>query len=173
MNHHIPSGPLGLLVLLAGSLQVAGASAQFDAMAGFWMGPGRIELDGGASEALTCRAYYATAGEANRLSVVLRCSSRSNKIELRAKLAAQGASLQGTWEERTFNASGTVTGHATEREIALSIDGGGFTATMLVVHEGDHQSVSIAAQGVGFKNVSVSLTRSADPHGEQRDEARR
>jgi hypothetical protein len=172
MSHHIPAGPLGLLVLLAGSFQVAGASPQnaFDSMSGFWMGPGRIEFDGGASEALVCRAYYTTAGQANRLNVALRCSSRSNKIELRAKLAAEGSHLTGTWEERTFNASGTVSGQATEQEISLSIDGGGFTATMQVLQEGAHQSVSIATQGVGFKSVSVSLTRSA---GDQEDEPER
>lgn len=140
-------------------------------MSGFWMGPGRIEFDEGLSEALLCKAYYATADEASRLSIVLRCASRSNKIELRAKLAAEGSNLTGTWEERTFNASGTVTGQATEREIALSIDGGGFTATMLVEQDSGNQSVSITTQGVAFKKVSVSLTRGADSPGDKRDES--
>ena len=162
MIHRIPSGPLGLLFLLAGSLQLAGAAPQaaFGSMSGFWMGPGRIEFDEGSSEALLCKAYYAAADQDARLSIVLRCASRSNKIELRAKLAAEGSNLTGTWEERTFNAAGTATGQATEREITLSIDGGGFTATMLVIQEGRHQSVSITTQGVGFKKVSVSLVRS-------------
>ena len=135
------------------------------------MGPGRIEFDEGSSEALLCKAYYATADQTNRLSIVLRCASRSNKIELRAKLAAEGPNLTGTWEERTFNASGTATGQATERETTLSIDGGGFTATMLVIQEGGHQSVSITTQGVGFKTVSVSLSRNASDQEGKRDEA--
>ena len=174
MTHRIPSGPLALLVLLAGSLQVASAAPQqvFGSMAGSWRGPGRIEFDEGSSEAIVCKAYYTTADQANRLSIVLRCASRSNKIELRAKLAADGSNLTGTWEERTFNASGTVTGQATEREITLSIVGGGFTATMLVIQEGGHQSVSITTQGVGFKTVSVSLIRSASGQEAKRDDAR-
>lgn len=128
-------------------------------MAGFWIGPGRIEFDEGASEALVCKAYYTTTHQTNRLSIVLRCASPSQKIELRAQLAAQGSNLTGTWEERTFNASGTVTGEATDQQITLSIDGGGFTATMLVIQDEGQQSVSITTQGVGFKKVSVSLTR--------------
>jgi hypothetical protein len=173
MTHRKSSRPLGLLFLLAGSLQVACAAPQdvFGSMSGFWMGPGRIEFDEGLGEALLCKAYYATADQASRLSIVLRCASRSNKIELRAKLAAEGSKLTGTWEERTFNASGTVTGQVTEREIILSIDGGGFTATMLVEQDSENQSVSITAQGVAFKKVSVSLTRGADGQGGKRDEA--
>jgi hypothetical protein len=140
-------------------------------MSGFWMGPGRIEFDGGLSEALLCKAYYTTADQADRLSIVLRCASRSNKIELRAKLAAEGSKLTGTWEERTFNASGTATGQAVDGKITLSIDGGGFTAAMLVNQDRGHQSVSITAQGVGFKTVSVSLSRNASDQSDKRDEA--
>jgi hypothetical protein len=109
-----------------------------------------------------CKAYYATTDPTGRLSIVLRCASPSQKIELRAQLVAQGPNLTGIWEERTYNASGTVTGQATDRQITLSVDGGGFTATMLVVQDGEHQSVSIATQGVGFTKVSVSLTRGAN-----------
>ena len=79
--------------------------------------------------------------------------------------------MSGTWEERTFNASGTATGQATDREITLSIDGGGFTATMLVVQDRGQQSVSITTQGVGFKAVSVSLSRNASDQDGKRDEA--
>jgi hypothetical protein len=142
----------------------------FSAMSGFWIGPGRIEFDGGSSEALLCKAYYAT-DQAKRLSIVLRCASRSNKIELRAKLTAGGSNLTGTWEERTFNASGTATGRAMDGKITLSIDGGGFTAAMLVIQDSGHQSVSITAKGVGFKAVSVSLSRNASDQEGKRDAA--
>jgi hypothetical protein len=173
MSYRVPSGPLGLLVLLAGSLQVVGAPPPplLASMAGFWVGPGRIEFDAGASEALLCKAYYATADQANRLSIVLRCASRSQKIELRAKLAAAGSTLTGTWEERTFNARGTATGQVTDGKITLQIDGSGFNATMLVMQDREQQSVSITAQGVGFKAVSVSLSRNAGDQQDRRDAA--
>ena len=172
MNYCTPSGPLGLLFLLAGSLQVAGAAPQelFGSLSGFWIGPGRIEFSEGASEALLCKAYYTTADQADRLNIVLRCASRSNKIELRAKLTADGSNLIGTWEERTFNATGTVAGKAADGKIALAIDsGGGFSATMLVIQDDAHHSVSITARGVGFKSVYVSLSRDVSDAGGKRD----
>lgn len=138
-------------------------------MSGFWTGPGRIEFEGGTSEALLCKAYYTTGNEGDRLGIVLRCASPSQKIELRAKLEVQGTHLSGTWEERTFNASGTVTGEASDRQITLSVNGGGFTAAMLVVHDSGAQSVSITTQGAGFKTVSVSLVRGVNGQAGERD----
>lgn len=165
MIRQIPTRHTALLVLLAGALQgglqpvIAAPRDLFDSIAGSWKGPGRIEFDGGSSEALLCKAYYTTKERGDSLGIAIRCASPSNKIELRAKLEAQGDSLTGTWEERTFNASGSVTGQATDHQISLSIEGGGFTATMLVIRDSGHQSVSIATEGVGFKKVSVSLVR--------------
>jgi hypothetical protein len=166
MSQRIPSGPVGLLVLLASSLQPTSAAPQqlFSSISGYWVGPGRIEFSEAASEALLCRAYYTTKNEDERLTIAIRCASRSHKIELRAQLAVQGSNLTGNWEERSFNASGTVTGQVTDQEISLSIEGGGFTASMLVIQDKQHQSVSIATQGVGFKTVSVSLTRGESGH---------
>ncbi len=171
MNQQTPSRHLALLALLVSSLQPTSAAPLevFSAMPGFWIGPGRIEFNEGASEALVCKAYYATTDQTSRLSIVLRCASPSQKIELRAQLLAQGSNLTGIWEERTFNASGTVTGQATDQQISLSIDGGGFTATMQVIQDGGQQSVSITTQGVGFKKVNVSLTRSASGHKDKRN----
>ena len=172
MNQQTTSRHLALLALLAGSLQPTSAAPLevFNAMSGFWIGPGRIEFDAGASEALVCRAYYRTAHQAQGLSIVLRCASPSNKIELRAKLVANGQSLSGTWEERTYNASGTATGQAIDGKVTLSIDGDGFTATMLVIQDRLQQSVSITAQGVAFKTVTVSLSRNASDQGDRSGE---
>lgn len=158
MNQRIS---VALLALLASSLQPTSAAPHevLSSMSGFWTGPGRIEFDGGASEALVCKAYYTSKDGGDGLGIALRCASPSQKIELRAQLTARGRNLTGTWEERSFNASGTVTGQATDQQISLSVDGGGFSATMLVIQDKEHQSVSITTQGIGFKKVMVSLTR--------------
>lgn len=163
MISRILARPLSLIALLACGLGISekSSAAEFGELAGFWKGPGRIEFSDGSSEALMCKAYYATTDQAKRLSIALRCASRANKIELRAKLVAKGARLTGTWEERTFNASGTVTGDANDGEIALTIDGGGFGATMLVSQDDQQQTVSIAAHGVAFTKVNVALSRNA------------
>jgi hypothetical protein len=169
MNHFSRSA--ALLALLAQAVQPISAAPHevFGSMSGYWIGPGRIEFDAGTSEALLCKAYYATPHQTDRLSIVLRCASPSQKIELRAQLVADGPNLTGTWEERTYNASGTVTGQVKDQQISLSIDGGGFTATMQVIQDEGQQSVSITTQGVGFKKVSVSLTRSASGHVDKRN----
>jgi hypothetical protein len=151
-----------LLLLVLGGAQPRAAPLThelFVLMSGYWYGPGRIRYEGGVSEALLCKAYYTTKDQIDRLSIVLRCASPSNKIELRAQLVAQGETLSGSWEERTFNASGTATGSVTENQVSLSIDGGGFSAAMLVEQETSSQSVSITTKGVGFNDVVVSLTR--------------
>ncbi|KAB2943680.1 MAG: hypothetical protein K8F92_13300 [Hyphomicrobium sp.] len=161
-----------LLLLALGGAQSRAAPLThelFVSMSGYWSGPGRIHYDGGVAEALSCKAYYTTKNQIDRLSIVLRCASPSNKIELRAQLVAQGENLSGSWEERTFNASGTVTGRVSEGQVSLSIDGGGFSAAMLVTQETSNQSVSITTQGVGFNEVSVSLTRKGGERNYGRD----
>jgi hypothetical protein len=154
------STTLLLFVLSAARLSAASPIEDlFVSMAGFWTGPGRIQYEGYPSEALQCRAYYNTKSQLNHLSIVLRCASSSNKIELRAQLTADGESLSGIWEERTFNVNGTVKGQIKGRKIELSIEGSGFSAAMSVEQETSNQSVSITTTGVAFNGVSVTLTR--------------
>ena len=138
------------------------------AMSGFWSGPGRIEFDAAQSEALRCKAYYTTKEPSDHLSMAIHCAGASYKIELRAQLTAQGNKLSGSWEERSFNASGTARGHIDDKTVSLVVDGGGFHATMLVVHDSAKQSVSITTQGIGLKKVDVSLNREPQGHGGQK-----
>ena len=160
-----------VLTTLIGSFQSASAASQgvFHSMAGSWKGPGRIELGKGGSEALLCKAYY-TAKQGDLLGIAIRCASPSLKIELRAKLAVRGDQLIGSWEERTFNASGSVSGRAKDDEISLSIEGGGFTASMLVNHGGGRQTVLITANGAAFTKVTLSLARQESQQRRERSE---
>jgi hypothetical protein len=148
-------------LIIAGTLSQASplrAAGAFAFLSGSWSGSGSIRLDDGRSEALKCRAYYSPKGEEN-LGLALRCASASNKIELRAQLTASGSRVAGHWEERTFNASGTVAGHASGNNIKLSINGGGFSGSMAVTTEGHSQVISVATQGAALKGVSVNLRR--------------
>jgi hypothetical protein len=156
---------MALGIFLACGLPPVSAQTRelLSSMSGFWSGPGRIEFDASQSEALRCKAYYATKEHSGHLSMAIHCASPSYKIELRAQLTAQGNKLAGSWEERSFSASGTATGHIEDKTVSLVVDGGGFSATMLVVHDSAKQSVSITTQGIGFKKVDVSLNR--EPQG--------
>src|SRR5690606_16098420 len=107
-----------------------------------------------------CNAYYTNRDDGAGLGIALRCASQSYKIELRSKILSQGTRITGTWEERTFNASGTVTGQATGSKINMSVVGGGFTGSMAVNTTGSSQTVAINTQGIGLRSVSISLSKS-------------
>ena len=145
-----------LFAFAAGPADAAGPFAQLD---GSWSGSGRINLTDGKSEGLKCTAYYTTKGGGAEVGVALRCASASNKVELRAKLASDGGRVSGSWEERTFNASGTVTGQASPTQIKLVINSGGFTGSMAVTTAGKSQVISVSTEGVALKGVSVKLQR--------------
>ena len=145
-----------LFVFAAGPADAAAPFAQLD---GSWTGSGRINLTDGKSEGLKCRAYYTPKAGGAEIGVALRCASASNKVELRAKLTSDGSRVSGSWEERTFNASGTVTGHASPTQIKLVINGGGFSGSMAVTTTGKSQVISVSTEGVALKGISVKLQR--------------
>jgi len=136
----------------------AAPAGPFDGLTGSWTGSGQVRLEDGKTEGLKCKAYYTPKGGSS-LGLALRCASASNKIELRASLSSAGGRVSGDWEERSFNAAGTVTGHASGDSIRLSINGGGFTGSMVVKTSGGNQSISVAAQGSALKGVNITLKR--------------
>jgi hypothetical protein len=146
------------VLLMAAGISEGRAETPFDTLAGNWTGSGQIKLDNGKSEALKCRAYY-TRKEEDTLGIAIRCASASNKIELRANLNQSGSQVEGTWEERTFNAAGTVIGRVTSGRINLSITGGTFSGSMNVAITGARHSVSIETNGIGLRAVNISLSR--------------
>jgi len=139
----------------------AQAQSPFTGLVGTWSGSGQIRLENGASESIRCNAYYTNRDEGAGLGIALRCASQSYKIELRSKLNSQGGHLSGQWEERTFNASGSVSGKAAGGKIDLSVVGGGFSGSMAVNTSGSSQTVAINTSGIGLKSVSISLSRSS------------
>jgi hypothetical protein len=138
----------------------AAADNVFATLNGTWSGAGQIRLEGGSTESLRCRAFYTAKDDGAGLGLAIRCASTSNKIELRATLTYAGGKIIGSWEERQFNAGGSVTGQATNSRISLSITGGGVSGSMTVSLNGATQSVSIQTDGIGLKAVNINLSRS-------------
>lgn len=162
VRRHFIKGLTAALVMLGGlgvGVRPALADGPFASYGGTWSGSGTIRLSGGNSEALRCKAYYTPKDGGSSMGLAIRCASASNKIELRAQLSVDGGRVSGSWEERTFNASGNVTGRANANRITLTIAGGGFNGTMSVSTSGSSQSVSITTEGIGLKGVSISLSR--------------
>lgn len=135
------------------------AEAPFAGLNGTWSGGGQIRLSGGSTEALKCKAYYTPKESGTSVGMAIRCASPSNKIELRATLMFQGGRVTGSWEERTFNAMGEVSGSAAGNRLNLSIVGGGFSGAMAVSTNGSSQTVSITTDGIGLKGVNISLSK--------------
>ena len=138
----------------------ARAENPFATLNGTWSGAGQIKLEGGSSESLKCRAYYNAKDDGNGLGLAIRCASASNKIELRANLTYAGGKISGDWEERQFNAGGSVTGQASGSRISLAITGGGVNGSLTVALNGASHSVSIQTTGIGLRAVNINLSRS-------------
>src|SRR5690242_15320816 len=83
---------LGGLVL-AGQTAGAGAEGPFPRLAGSWSGNGKVVLDQGKSEQISCRAYYTAKSAGADLALAIRCASSSYKIEMRATLSQQNGQV--------------------------------------------------------------------------------
>jgi hypothetical protein len=134
------------------------ADTLFDSLRGSWSGSGQIRYEDGTAEGIRCTAYY--TGEGAQLRLAIRCESGSNKVEIRGQLTAQGETLSGTWEERTFNAAGDAKGRVAADKMSLSVVGGGFKGAMSVSAAGGKQSVNIYTEGIKMKSVSITLGKS-------------
>ncbi len=165
MSSTIPVRRKVLAILAAAPLfalasTAARADNPFATLNGSWSGAGQIKLEGGSSENLKCRAYYNAKDDGNGLGLAIRCASASNKIELRANLTYAGGKISGDWEERQFNAGGSVTGQASGNRISLAITGGGVNGSLTVALNGASHSVSVQTTGIGLRAVNINLSRS-------------
>lgn len=137
----------------------AQSAKPFAGMSGVWSGRGTISLEGGAREAIRCRATYAVRSDGDALQQTLRCASDSYKIELTSNLVASGGKLTGTWSEATRNVSGDVEGITSGGRFQVVVRAGTFSANLALTTRGNSQSVVIHSEGGEFKGASITLTR--------------
>ncbi len=95
-------------------------------------------------KSLRCNANYSPRRDT--LGLALRCASSSNRIELRANLVSRGNRVSGTWEERSYNVSGSVSGVGAGNSLRLGINGGGLSGFMVVTTTG-RLAVDFSAHG--------------------------
>lgn len=147
-------------VLASSQLEPAFAKepGPFAQLAGSWSGGGQVRFEGGRSERISCRAYYTPRDAGSAVNLALRCASKDNKIEMRASLSSANGRVTGDWEERTYNASGSITGRASGGSLTLAI-GGVISGSMQVSTSGSRQQVSISTSGAALQGVSISLSK--------------
>lgn len=149
------------LAALAAAMCVSPALAQQSSLAGLagtWSGGGQVRLSDGSTERLSCRAFYTARDGGSGLGVALRCASASYKIDLRSSIKVTAGRVSGSWEERSFNAAGSVSGSSSGGSLSLSFSGT-TTGSMSVSYGGSSQRVSITTSGGGLSRISLSLSR--------------
>jgi hypothetical protein len=148
---------LSILAVCTGPL--AAAAGPFTALAGSWSGEGTVMVSNGVNERLRCRATYRVAGQGQDADLNLRCASDSYNFNLLSTVRSEGGEISGSWSETTHNASGSLSGRATGRQILVSARGGTFVANLLLVTHDNRQSVSIRATGADVTGADIMLSR--------------
>jgi hypothetical protein len=153
---------LGALALIGAatiglSANSATAGASLDVLAGSWRGDGTMAFEDGKTESISCNGYYRGTGD---YSIVIRCKGTSSDFELRSKLKSNGDKVSGSWEERTYHATGDASGTASAGKLNVEFSGS-LTGSLEMSYSTSSQSVlvSVGTKGAGIKGVRVSLIR--------------
>ena len=147
---------LGFL-LSSGTISPSEAASALAKLRGSWGGSGTFSLADGTVERIRCNAYY--TGGSSQLRLAIRCRSATNNIDIRSRLSHSAGNLSGSWEEGTYNVEGSAYGSISRRNLNLSVEGGGLSATMDVSFTSRRQRVSINVFGVPLQSVNISLRR--------------
>ena len=152
---------LGALAALAfGTATTSAYAGPFSGLAGSWAGSGHISLSNGTKERIRCRAHYSVGNGGNMLQQSLRCASDSYNFELRSDVESHGGHVTGNWNESTRQIGGTLSGHARQGHIEVSVQNPNFNARLTLISQGRHQSVIIRSSGGGqFTGASIRLAR--------------
>ena len=155
----LPIFAVGAAIILAPlALSALAAENPFTQLAGTWSGSGTAQLEGGKTESLRCKGYYTNGDGGAALGLSIRCANASAKVELRANLSYANGAVSGSWEERTYNQSGTITGKANGTKMNLSISGG-IEGSMSVSVAERHHSVTVSTAASALKGINISMSR--------------
>jgi hypothetical protein len=135
-----------LALALASACPAAAVSTPFEVVKGSWVGGGALNFKDGHSEKLSCNAYY---------------TSSTGKVELRSHLNYASGQVSGSWEERTYNASGDASGILNPGTLRLNFRGG-VSGSMRVAFSASSQtvSISISTSDVPVKQMNINFKRS-------------
>lgn len=149
---------VSVALLLAASAGSA-AAGPIEDLAGYWSGAGTVVLKGGDTERVKCAVVYRVGGGGTQIRQTLRCASADYNINGAAELHVKGAQVSGTWEEKTYSATGEVSGRYTGSSFVLSIQAPSFTAAMNVGLSSCKQSIVITPKGIDVRRISMNLAK--------------
>ncbi len=136
-----------------GCIPPATAEGAFGTFSGRWVGNGQLNMSDGKVEHLKCISTYFPSNDGSQLKMSVRCASTGYKIDAVGHLAAHGNSISGTFEERNYNSSGSISGTANGGNISAFIRGGDFSASLSV--SGGGAQVEMRPQGGAVRSVTM------------------
>ena len=145
----------GLAAALAATAAVAGPIEDLD---GYWSGGGTVVFSEGA-ERVKCAVRYKVGQGGTQIRQTLRCASADYSINGTAEFSVRGAQVDGNWEEKTYSATGQISGRYTGSSLVLSIKGANFTAAMTIGLSTCKQSITIHPRGLEVRRISMSLAK--------------
>ena len=130
-NKAMPLAALALAVALAapaGAADPKAAGTPFEALSGDWKGGGTVTPAKGDPMKVACKATYKVTG--SNLTQDLRCAGSDYRIDATLKLTDKGGKIRGSWNEKTYDANGGVTGTAKDDLIHARISGDKFSGRL-------------------------------------------
>jgi hypothetical protein len=150
--------PATLVAVLAAAAAGAAASPISD-LTGYWMGGGTIILSKNQTEKVRCAVTYKVLVGETRIRQNVRCASQDYAINASADLEVRNGQVSGSWEEKTYSATGEVSGRYTGSVFLLNIRGANFTADMKVGLSTCRQQIDIVPRGLEMRRVSIGLAK--------------
>jgi hypothetical protein len=151
-----------LALLLASQnavLAAADDASPFDKLAGRWVGEGRLGVRDSPSETVRCRVTYFVEEGGHQLRQSIRCATQSGAIEVASTVTHAGGRLAGTWQERTRNWAGDVTGTIHPHGFKVAVRGENLTANMDIVVKGERQIIEIQFLNSSLIGLTLVLTK--------------
>ena len=102
----------------------------FDQLTGDWTGDGMVTPSRGDPEKVDCKVSYIPAG--STVTQTLLCSGVDNQFDAKTKFKYKGGKISGSWHEKTFDASGNVSGSAIGDLVHARISGDKFSGRMSI-----------------------------------------
>jgi hypothetical protein len=130
--------PLTALIFAASLSAPKAAGNPFDQLSGDWKGGGTVKPAAGQPKKVSCKATYKVSG--GNLSQNLRCTGNDYEINTTLKLTYKEGKIRGSWNEKTYDANGGVTGTAKDDTIHARITGDKFSGRLSIkVSDAGHE----------------------------------
>lgn len=132
----------------------ASPAVMFPALAGRWVGEGRLGIKDNKPETVKCRATYIAGASADELKQTIRCATAGGSIEVISNLVNADGKLSGKWQETMHNIAGDLEGAFTARGLRIVVKSSDLAANMDVIVKENQQIVEIQF----FNSTLIGLT---------------